>query len=100
MIQTEKTPNPDSIKFLSEKIISTIGNEEFHSKNKDKIDNSFIKNLLKVDGIELIFLSKNYLTVKKDNKISWETLKPTVISHINDYFQNNDKPILDTKKKQ
>tara|TARA_B100000965_G_scaffold401168_1_gene424452 strand:+ start:130 stop:678 length:549 start_codon:yes stop_codon:yes gene_type:complete len=98
MIQTEKTPNPDSIKFLSEKIISTIGNEEFHSKNKDKIDNSFIKNLLKVDGIELIFLSKNYLTVKKDNKISWETLKPTVISHINDYFQNNDKPILDTKK--
>jgi Scaffold protein Nfu/NifU N terminal. len=37
MIQTEKTPNPDSIKFLSEKIISTIGNEEFHSKNKDKI---------------------------------------------------------------
>ena len=29
MIQTETTPNPNSIKFLSEKTISDIGTEEF-----------------------------------------------------------------------
>ena len=35
MIQTELTPNPNSIKFLSEKTISAIGTEEFQ-KEKSK----------------------------------------------------------------
>ena len=30
-------------------------------------------------------------------KISWDALKPTIISHINDYFQNNKDPILNLK---
>ena len=97
MIQTEETPNPDSLKFLSKKIISTAGTEEFQKKDKNKISNNFIKNLLEVKGVELILLSDNFLTVKKDNKISWDAIKPTVISYMNDYFQKNNKPILSSK---
>ena len=41
MIHTEETPNPDSLKFLSEKIISSAGTEEFQSKDKNRINNSF-----------------------------------------------------------
>ena len=63
MIQTEQTPNPNSLKFISEKTISAIGTEEFQ-KNKDKeIKNSFIKELLDFKGVELILLSKNFLFV-------------------------------------
>jgi Fe-S cluster biogenesis protein NfuA len=47
--------------------------------------------------VELILLSDNFLSVKKTKEISWDILKPTVISHINDYFQTNDKPILAKK---
>ena len=46
MIQTETTPNPDSLKFLSEKVISEAGTEEFHKSKKNKITNPFIKELL------------------------------------------------------
>ena len=98
MIQIESTPNPDSLKFFSEKTISTIGTEEFKKKNKNKIKNYFIKNLLEVKGVELILLSDTFLTVKKTNDVSWDDLKPTVISHINDYFEKNDKPILSEKE--
>ena len=42
-------------------------------------------------------LSENFLTVKKTKETSWEALKPMVISHINEYFEKNDKPILDHK---
>ena len=94
MIITELTPNPNSLKFLSEKVISTIGTEEFQKKDFDKIKNEFVKNLLNLKGVELILLSDNFLSVKKTKEISWDILKPTVISHINDYFQINDKPIL------
>ena len=97
MIITELTPNPDSLKFLSEKTISEAGTEEFQKKDLSKINNEFVKNLLNLQGVELILLSDNFLSVKKTKEISWDVLKPTVISHINDYFQKNKKPIL-TKK--
>jgi hypothetical protein len=42
MILTELTPNPDSLKFLSEKAISTIGTEEFQKKDFNKIENEFV----------------------------------------------------------
>ena len=96
MIHTEQTPNPDSLKFLSENTISSVGMEEFQKKDKDKINNNFIKKLLEVEGVELILLAQNFLTVKKNNSVSWDALKPTVVSHINDYFENNKKPILDS----
>ena len=40
-------------------------------------------------------MSEKFITVKKTEDASWEKLKPEVISHINDYFQKNNKPILD-----
>jgi len=98
MITTELTPNPDSLKFLSEKTISVAGTEEFQKKDLNKIENQFVKNLLNLKGVELILLSDNFLSVKKNNEISWDVLKPTVISHMNDYFYTNNKPILNKKK--
>ena len=68
MIITELTPNPDSLKFLSEKTISTIGTEEFQKKDFDKIENIFVRNLLNLKGVELILLSDNFLSVKKIKK--------------------------------
>tara|TARA_Y100000996_G_scaffold364590_1_gene308890 strand:+ start:2635 stop:3183 length:549 start_codon:yes stop_codon:yes gene_type:complete len=94
MIQTELTPNPESIKFLSEKVISAIGTEEFQKNEIDKASNPFIKELLSFKGVELVLLSKNFLSVKKTKDISWDELKPMVISHLNHYFENNSGPIL------
>ena len=100
MIQTETTPNPNSLKFLSEKIISATGSEEFQKANIKDLSNPFIKELLGFEGVELVLLSKNFLSVKKSEDASWDNLKPMVISHLNDYFQNNKGPILQDKKIQ
>ena len=94
MIQTEPTPNPDSLKFISDRTISDIGAEEFQKSKINKVSNLFIKELLGFNGVELILLSKNFLSVKKTKEISWNELKPMVISHLNHYFENNKDPIL------
>ena len=100
MIQTEPTPNPDSLKFISEKTISAVGTEEFQKSKINEISNSFIKELLEFKGVELILLSENFLSVKKTKDVTWDELKPMVISHINDYFDKNDEPILKKDKIQ
>ena len=94
MIQTETTPNPESLKFLSENIISAIGTEEFQKNQISKVTNPFIKELLSFKGVELVLLSKNFLSVKKTKDTSWNELKPMVISHLNHYFENSKNPIL------
>tara|TARA_A100001011_G_scaffold286033_1_gene296648 strand:- start:2783 stop:3334 length:552 start_codon:yes stop_codon:yes gene_type:complete len=99
MIQIETTPNPDSLKFLSEQTLSDIGTEEFKKEKQNEIKIPFIKELLNFKGVELILLSEKFLSVKKTNEVSWNELKPMVISHLNDYFENNDTPILQDKKK-
>ena len=99
MIQTEATPNPDSLKFLSEKTISAIGTEEFQKAKEKEVSIPFVKELLNFKGVELILLSEKFLSVKKTKEVSWNELKPMVISHLNDYFEKNNEPILKDKKK-
>ena len=100
MIQTESTPNPNSLKFLSENIISAIGTEEFQKDKAKDLSNAFIKELLEFKGVELVLLSKNFLSVKKTEDVSWNELKPMVISHLNHYFENNNEPILRENKRR
>ena len=99
MIQTQITPNPESLKFLTDNVISAVGNEEFQKKDIDKIDNPFIKELLDFKGVDLVLLSKNFLSVKKTKEVSWDELKPMVISHLNHYYEKNKEPILQEIKK-
>tara|TARA_Y100001935_G_scaffold159207_1_gene130984 strand:+ start:56 stop:595 length:540 start_codon:yes stop_codon:yes gene_type:complete len=94
MIQVEHTPNPNSLKFLSQKILSKVGTEEFKKSNLKNIKIPFVKEILNFTGVELVLISDNFLTVKKDKEVSWDSLKPMIISHLNDYFEKNNNPIL------
>ena len=99
MIQTETTPNPDSLKFLCEKTLSAIGTEELKKEKEKEVKIPFVKELLNFKGVELILLSEKFLSVKKNKEVSWNELKPMVISHLNDYFEKNNEPILRESKK-
>ena len=94
MIQVEQTPNPNSLKFLSQKILSKVGTEEFKKSNLSNIKIPFVKEVLNFAGVELVLISDNFLTVKKEKNASWDSLKPMIISHLNDYFEKNNNPIL------
>ena len=94
MIQVEHTPNPNSLKFLSQKILSKVGTEEFKKSNLKNIKIPFVKEILNFTGVELVLISDNFLTVKKDKEVSWDSLKPMIISHLNDYFEKTEDPIL------
>ena len=99
MIHVEHTPNPDSLKFLSQKILSKVGTEEFKKSDLSNVKIPFVRDLLNFSGVELILISDNFLTVKKEKNTSWDSLKPMIISHLNDYFEKNNEPILIKDKK-
>ena len=95
-IQTEVTPNPNSLKFLPEKEVSKIGPLEIKSKEDTK--NELLRNILSINGVTGIFLGEDFLSVNKKENISWENLKHIIISFINDYYSNGNNSVLEDKK--
>ena len=97
-IQTEITPNPNSLKFLPGKTVSNIGSIEIN--NKDETNNDLIRNLLSVNGVEGIFLGKDFISVNKYDDITWEEIKHIVISLINDFYSNGNDYVINKSLKE
>jgi len=95
-VQTENTPNPNSLKFLPGKKVSNDSPLEITDKNESK--NELIRNILSVNGVTGIFLAEDFLSVNKDEKIEWEDLKHIIISFINDYYSNGNEIVIDNNR--
>ncbi len=92
-VQTEVTPNPNSLKFLPGKKVSNSGPYEF--TNKDEITNELIRNILSINGVEGIFLGNDFISVNKTENIKWDEIKHIVISLINDFYSNGKEFVID-----
>ena len=95
-VQTQKTPNPNSLKFLPGKKVSEAGPYEI--LNKNETDNYLIRSILSINGVTGIFLGDNFLSVNKEKDIDWENVKHIVISHINEYYAEGNESIIKNKK--
>ena len=92
-VQTEITPNPNSLKFLPGKVVSNCGS--FEITQKDDIKNELIRNILSVNGVEGIFLSTDFISINKYDDVEWEEIKHIIISLINDYYSSGNKFVID-----
>ena len=92
-VQTEITPNPNSLKFLPGKAVSL--NESFEITKKDETNNELVRNLLSVNGVEGIFLGGDFITINKYDDIEWEEIKHIVISLINDFYSSGKECVIE-----
>ena len=92
-VQTEVTPNPNSLKFLPGKKVSNSGPYEI--TNKDNIQNELVRNILSVNGVEGIFLGQDFISVNKNDHTKWDEIKHIVISFINEFYSNGKECVID-----
>ena len=92
-VQTEVTPNPNSLKFLPEKKVSNSGPYEITSK--DETQNTLVRNLLSINGVEGIFLGEDFISINKNEIIKWDEIKHIVISFINDFYSEGKEYVID-----
>ena len=92
-VQTEITPNPNSLKFLPGKTVSSHGS--FEITKKDETNNELVRNLLSVNGVEGIFLGEDFISVNKNEEMKWDEIKHIVISLINDFYFDGKEFVID-----
>ena len=92
-IQTESTPNPDSIKFLPGREVltaeQTAGNTGFYVTKADKEEiarSPLAKELFKIDGIKTIYLGGDFITVTKYATAHWSHIRTFVFSAVMDFY--------------
>jgi len=92
-VQTESTPNPNSLKFLPGKKVSNSGPYEI--TKKEDVNNELVRNLFSVNGVEGVFLGENFISINKDDAIQWDDIKHIVISLINDFYSDGKEFVID-----
>jgi len=91
-IQTEATPNPNSLKFLPGKNVSNCGS--FEVTKKEDTDSELVRNLLSINGVTGVFLGTDFLSINKEEDVIWEDIKHIVISLINDFYSTGKEFVI------
>ncbi len=97
-IQTETTPNPNSLKFLLENDILESGSMEF-SQISDCGESSLAKSLLQIDGIEKVFFGKNFISINK-SEYAWDQLKAPILKIISNHLSSGEKVVNSVTSKE
>jgi len=92
-IQTENTPNPNSLKFLPGRKVSNNGPLEV--LNQEDTNNLLIKNLLQINGVTGVFLGEDFFSINKEENKKWEDIQHIVISYVNEHYANGNTCIID-----
>ena len=97
-VQTQNTPNPNSLKFIPGRKVSEGGSKEF--QKKEDTNNILLRNIFSINGVESIFLGEDFISINKTDKVNWEDIKHIAISLINEFYDSGNEIVLEKSSKK
>lgn len=104
-IQTQETPNPNSVKFLPGRQVLEAKQTIDFPNGQAAYCSPLGKLLFRIEGVKSVFLGPDFITItKSDDDIDWKVLKPEIFATIMDFFAsglpvlNEANPNEDTRK--
>lgn len=93
-VQTQDTPNPNSLKFLPGVKVLEPGQTIDFPNGQAAYCSPLGKLLFRIEGVRSVFLGPDFITVTKlDDDVEWKLLKPEIFATIMDFFASG-LPIL------
>jgi Fe-S cluster biogenesis protein NfuA len=97
-IQTVETPNPETLKFVPGVDVLSSGTASY-VRGDGVNDSPLVDALFKINGLQAVFLGKDFVSVTKDTEQDWEYLKPLALACIMDHFMAGMPVVLDSAKR-
>jgi len=94
-IQTQSTPNPDSLKFIPG--IDVLGSNKTanFSSVRSALQSPLAKSIFLVEGVKGVFFGPDFITVTKDTNAEWSNMKTLIFAAIMDHFSAGLPLIMD-----
>ncbi len=83
-IQTEDTPNPDTMKFLPSRAVATAPTE-FRSVD-EAVSSPLALALFAISGVKGVFMGEDFVSVTREADRDWMVLRPAILNAIMDYY--------------
>ncbi len=96
-IQTETTPNPQTLKFLPGKVVMEEGTA-FYQNVEESSKSPFATRLFGVEGVEGVFFGSDFITITKSQSIDWQVMKPLILGSIMDHYNSGETTISNDSK--
>lgn len=93
-IQVEGTPNPKTMRFLTEQELLAQGTREYKSL-EEAANSPLAQELLKIEVAEGVLVGRDFISVTLNDAALWETLEPKFIEIITDFMQSGRKVFTD-----
>ena len=87
MINVVDTPNPDTKKFVFDQTIVKMGSKEFKKNDQSNID--LVNDLFLIKNLELVYLDKNFISIKKNKDSSWDDIVQDILETLNKRISEN-----------
>lgn len=84
-IQTEATPNDDSLKFIPGCTVMEKGTAEFLDQ-RASMTSPLAKTLFGIEGVLGVFYGPDFVTVSKNADTPWSSIKPEIYSSMMEFF--------------
>ena len=98
MISVVDTPNPDTKKFIFDKVIVEEGSKEF--TRNDDINLKIVKSIFSVNNIDLIYFDKNFISIRKAKDSDWDDLTKELLAILNQEITEDFKPLVFKEENQ
>ena len=93
-LSASPTPNPNAVKFLPNMHFFESGTIEFQQGNENLDQSPLAEKLLAIDGIDIVMIGFNFISVTKSQEAEWEVLleqiRDTIVGHL-----ENDEKVID-----
>lgn len=92
-IYTEMTPNPETMKFVANKLLYPGKSIDFPDVESAKPSPLAIE-LFGFPFIRAVFIASNFVTLTKTPDTEWSDVIPTIRQFLKEYLEDNSKPII------
>lgn len=96
-IQTQDTPNPDSLKFLPGVDVLGKGKTYDFPSVSSAASSPLAKLLFRVEGVKGVFFGADFITISKQADAEWKIIKPELFAVIMDFFSSGLPLMIDVK---
>ena len=93
-IETEPTPNPETLKFLPEEALLASGSVNIADR-EDAANSPLALELFRIEDVESVFIGTNFVSVTKVASSEWIVLKPIILSSLMQFITSGEPAVVE-----
>lgn len=97
-IKTEKTPNPNTLKYNFNKVILPNGSAEFLNEQAGN-KSPLAARVFQIQGVERVFIGTDFIAITKLENVEWSDINQHLAPKLEDFFESGEDAINDLSKK-